>query len=239
MAWGFFTPAHVVSLVAAVLMIIGLYFILKNRSEKVQTWVLFVLSCSGLAAITFNLLRWDEPLAYLPLHLCSINAILLPITVLTRNKTLGNLLLVWCLGALVALVLNFEVAETELFGETFCFYYFPHVFEFGVPVLLFKFGLIKKDPRCIASTLSITMLIYTFVHLCNRCVNYYCASIGKDLTVNYMFSIGPTNPLVKLFHQVIPYEYWYMYLVLPIVAVYLLVIYAPEMIARRRQKVNV
>lgn len=238
MAWGFMTIAHIVSLIVAALILVGLYFIIRNKSEKLQMWVLFVLSCSGLAAIVFNLLRWDEPLAYLPLHLCSINAMLLPVTVLTRNKTLGNLLLVWCLGALVALVLNFEVAETELFGEAFCFYYFPHIFEFGVPVLLFKLGLIKKDPRCIVSTLSITMVLYTIAHLCNLAVNNYCVSIGKDLSVNYMFSIRPTNPLVELFYQVIPCEYWYMYLVLPIVAVYLLAVYSPELIARYRQKVK-
>ena len=56
---------------------------------------------------------------------------------LTRNKQLCNLLLVWCLGALVALIANFEMKETELFGEAFNFYFFPHVFEFGIPVLLF------------------------------------------------------------------------------------------------------
>ena len=73
---------------------------------------------------------------------------------LVRVLSLASLI-----ATLVALVLNFEVAETELFGEAFCFYYFPHIFEFGVPVLLFKLGLIKKDPRCIVSTLSITMVL--------------------------------------------------------------------------------
>ena len=65
------------------------------------------------------------------------NAILLPIAVLTRNKKLCNLLLVWCLGALVALIANFDVQDAELFGETFNFYFFPHVLEFGIPILLF------------------------------------------------------------------------------------------------------
>ena len=238
MEWGFFTPAHLLTLVLAALMLITLYFILRNKSEKLQTAVLFVLSCSGIAAIVYNLLRWDSPLEYLPLHLCSINALLLPVTVLTRNKTLGNLLLVWCLGALVALVANFEMAEAELFGESFCFYYFPHIFEFGIPLLLFKLGLVKKDIRCIASTLGITMAIYTFVHFCNRIINHYCALAGKDIQVNYMFSLEATNPLTALFYRVIPYEYWHMYMAVPIVAVYLLAVYAPELVTwyRNRKK---
>lgn len=238
MKWGFFTPTHILTLMLAAVMVTGLYYGLKNKSQKVQTMVLFPLSLSGIAAIMFNLLRWGSPLEYLPLHLCSINAMLLPFAVLTRNKTLGNLLLLWCLGALVALVANFEMAEAVLFSESFNFYFFPHVFEFGIPVLLFKLGLVKKDPECIGSTMTITMFLYTLVHLCNLGINRYCAVVGNGIRVNYMFSVEPTNPLVALFHQLIPYEYWYMYMVLPIVGLYLMLVYAPELTARSSRAVR-
>ena len=232
MEWGFFSPVHIATLVAAVAILIGLYFALRKAPQKVQVWVLGVLSLSGIAAIIFNLLRWDDPVSYLPLHLCSINAMMLPIAVFTRNKTIGNLLLVWSLGALVALVLNFEMKETKLFGEPFNFYYFPHIFEFGIPILLFKLGLVKKDVRCIGSTLTITMAIYTVVHILNSCINAFIP--GAD--VNYMFSIEATNPLTALFYKLIPYQYWYMYLVLPIVAVYLLGVYTPQIRAILRER---
>lgn len=234
MTWGFFTPNHILTLVLAAAMLLVLYRVLKNRSEKTQTALLFLLSLSGVAAIVFNLLRWGSPLEYLPLHLCSLNALLLPITVLTRNKTLGNLLLLWCLGALVALVANFEMAGATLFSESFNFYFFPHVFEFGIPVLLIKLGLVEKDPRCIRSTLSITMGLYTFVHLCNVAINRYCAAAGNGIRVNYMFSVDPSNPLVALFHKAIPYAYWHMFPVIPIALIYLMIVYAPEMSARYR-----
>ena len=233
MKWGFMTPAHIATLVLAAAMVMGLYRFLKNKTPEFQTRVLFLFSCTGLAAIVYNLLRWGSPLEYLPLHLCSINAMLLPVTVVTKNKTMGNLLLLWCLGALVALIANFEMAEAELFGESFLFYYFPHVFEFGVPVLLFKLGLIRKDTRCIGSTLRLTMGIYTLVHLCNVVINYLCAMAGNGIRVNYMFSVDPTNPLVALFHRIIPLPYWHMYLVLPIVGLYLMIVYAPEFAAQR------
>ena len=232
MEWGFFSPVHIATLVAAAAILIGLYYALRKAPQKVQVWVLGVLSLSGIAAIIFNLIRWDSPISYLPLHLCSINAMMLPIAVFTRNKTIGNLLLVWSLGALVALVLNFEMTETVLFSESFNFYYFPHIFEFGIPVLLFKLGLVKKDPRCIGSTLSITMAIYTVVHVINTCINTYI----PDADVNYMFSIEATNPLTELFYKLIPCQYWYMYLVLPIVAVYLLGVYTPQIRAILRQR---
>lgn len=231
MEWGSFGPVHITTLVLAAAMIIGLYFALRGASKKRQTIVLGALSFSGIAAIIFNLVAWDSPLNYLPLHLCSINAMMLPFAVFTRNKTLGNLLLVWCLGALAAIVLNFEMVSVKLFSWTFFFYYFPHVMEFGIPILLFKLGLIEKDWRCIGSTMGITMAIYSCVHGINCLINSL-----TDEQVNYMFSVEPTNPLVALFHKVIPYEYWYMYMVLPIVFVYLLAVYAPQIAAYLKER---
>ncbi len=235
MKWGFFTPQHILTLVLAAVIITGLYYGLRNKSQKFQTAVLFPLSLSGIAAIIYNLVTWGSPLEYLPLHLCSINALILPIVVLTRNKTLGNLLLLWCVGALVALVANFEMVEAEIFGEVFNFFYFPHVLEFGIPILLFKLGLVKKDAACIGSTMTITMFLYSLVHLCNVGINRWCEAVGNGIRVNYMFSLEPTNPLSALLYKVIPYEYWHMYAVLPLLGIYLLIVYAPELAEKFRR----
>ena len=240
MVWGTFGVVHFATLLLGSAMVVGLYFLLKKKSSRVQTVVLGVLSFSGIGAILFNLLMWGTPLEYLPLHLCSINALLLPIVVFTRSKTLGNLLLVWSLGALAALVVNNAMADAELLSWPFFFYYFPHVMEFGIPILLFKLDLVKKDPKCIGSTLVLTMGIYTVVHFINKGINAWCAAAGimsgeELLQVNYMYSITPEFPLLALFHQVIPTEYWYMYMVVPIVAVYLLLVYAPQLLKKTRK----
>lgn len=236
MTWGTFTLTHIASLLLAAAMVAGLYLLLRKASRKTQTWVLGVLSFSGVAAIVYNLVMWNDVLAYLPLHLCSVNAMLLPVVVFTRNKTLGNLLLVWCLGALAALVLNYEMAHVDVFSHVFFFYYFPHVMEFGIPLLLFKLRLVEKDPKCIGSTMAITMGIYTLVHGANTLLNNHYAAIGSDAVANYMFSIKPINPLVQLFYNIIPLRYWYMYLVLPIVLVYLVIIYSPQLIKKMKKK---
>ena len=243
MKWGSFGVVHIASLVLAAAIIAALYFALRKASRKTQTIVLGVLSFSGIAAIIFNLVTWGSPIEYLPLHLCSINAMLLPIVVFTRNKTLGNLLLVWCLGALTALVVNMAQAEYELMSWTFVFYYFPHVLEFGIPILLFSLGIIEKHPKYIISTIAITMVIYTGVHLCNLGINNWLEAnnvldyAGNLIQVNYMYSIVPENPLLALFKQVIPYDYWYMYMIVPILVVYLGIVYLPQ-ILRRKNKVT-
>ena len=241
MKWGSFGLVHLSSLALAALLLIALYFSLRKASRKVQTLVLGVLSFSGIAAIIFNLVMWDSPLEYLPFHLCSLNAMVLPIAVFTRSKVLSNLLLVWSLGALAALVVNTAQAEFVLFSDVFCFYFFPHVLEFGIPILVFKLGLVEKDPKCIGSTLLITTVSYTLIHLINLAINSYCLNhqitnyAGEIIQVNYMYSITPEFPLLALFYQVIPHSYWYMYMVVPIVAVYLLLVYAPQLLRRAKR----
>jgi uncharacterized membrane protein YwaF len=236
MTWGFMSTAHLISLVVAVVIVILFSIIVSKLNKKIQTLVLFIFSLSGIAAITFNLVTWGSPLEYLPLHMCSINALLLPFAVLTKNRTLCNLLVVWCLGALVALVLNQSVMETTIMSKVFIFYYFPHIFEFIIPILLLVLKHSKLDYRCILSSVVITMVIYTGIHFANVYINNYCIennildNAGNVVQVNYMFSIEPSNPVLNIFYNIIPYSYWYMYLCVPIVVVYLLVIYLEQII---------
>ncbi len=242
MVWGSFGVCHILSLVFGAGIIAALYFILRNKSVKVQTVTLAVLSFSGIAAIVYNLVSWGSPLEYLPFHLCSLNAMVLPIAVITKNKVLNNLLLLWSVGALFALILNTSVSETEIFGWVFVFYFFPHVLELGIPILMFALGLVKKDARCIFSTVAITVSSYTVIHFINLFINSYAQkngilnSAGDILSVNYMFSISPENPLLELFYSIIPRSYWYMYLSFVIVVVYLLLVYARQIITLIKSK---
>jgi len=236
--WGFFSLAHLLSLLGSVLIIVGLYYLLKNRSKETIRVVLFVLSLSGIGAILYNLLAWGSPIEYLPLHLCSINAILLPIAIATKSRVLGNLLLIWCLGALFANIMTFlPTSVADLYGWTHLFFYIPHVLEFGIPILLIKFKLVEKKPKYILTSLGITALIYTGVHAANVLINNYCLrtnltdSSGELIQVNYMYSVRPDNPLLDLFYKIIPHSYWYMYLVFPILGVYLVIVYGKELLA--------
>ena len=150
--------------------------------------------------------------------------------------------MLWSVGALFALVLNTSVSETEIFGWVFVFYFFPHVLELGIPILMFALGLVKKDARCIFSTVGITVSSYTVIHFINLFINSYAQkngilnSAGDILSVNYMFSIAPENPLLDLFYSIIPHSYWYMYLCFIIVIIYLLLVYARQITAMIKAK---
>jgi hypothetical protein len=113
------------------------------------------------------------------------------------------------------------------------------VLEFGIPILLFKLGLVEKHHKYIPSTLGLTMVIYTLVHFANLLINDYCHKnqildyAGNVIKVNYMYSLVPENPLLVLFKMVIPYTYWYMYMIIPILAVYLVIVYLPQIRSAR------
>lgn len=237
MKWGFFTPVHLLTLVFGAGLLIGLYGFLRRRSVTFRVRVLAVLSLWGIAAIAYNLLRWGSPLEYLPLHLCSVNALLLPAAVLTRSRVLGNLLLLWCPGALGALVANGAMAQTPVVSWTFLFFFLPHVLEFGIPVLLWKLGLVERDVRCVGPSIGLTVLIYTVVHFCNLGINDWCADTGSPIRVNYMFSLQPDNPLLAFFYTLLPEPYWYLFLLLPGILVYLWVLYQPRRRAGADKKI--
>lgn len=242
MLWGSFGIVHISSLVLGIGMMIGLYYLLKNKSQKTQLITLFILSLSGIAAIIFNLIKWGSPIEYLPFHMCSITAILLPIAIIVRKPALSNLLLIWLLGAIIALTLNTQQAEFEIFSATFAFYFFPHVFEAGIPILMFKLGLWKKEARAIPASIALTWGIYTLVHFINLALNHYVEVkglvdwAGKPIFLNYMYSMKPVVPFMELFWKVIPHEYFYLAFAIPILTVYLGIVYLPEIIRAIKAK---
>ena len=239
MTWGSFGIVHISTLVLAVVINIVLYFILKKMPKRLQNALLGILSFSGIVALIFDLTMWGSPIEYLPFHLCSINAMILPFSVFSRNKVLGNLHLLWSLGTFLALVLNHGVAHYEIPSPAFFIYYIPHILECGIPLIMFKLGLLRLDARCIFSTVAVTMTSYTAIHFVNIALNNYCIAnnvvdyAGNLIQLNYMFSLAPNNPLLALCYQILPCEYWYMYLVIPVVIVYLGVIYGTHALVLR------
>ncbi len=247
MVWGSFGWCHILSLLLGAGIIVGLYFLLRNKTTTVKTVVLGVLSFSGIAAIIFNLCAWGSPIEYLPFHLCSLNALVLPFAVFTKSKILNNLLLLWSIGAFFALVVNTAQANFEIFSLTFLFYFFPHVFELGIPILMFLLKMTKKEIKYVFSTVAITFSSYTVIHFINLAINRYTEkheilnSTGEIVRVNYMYSIEPTNPLLDVFYKIIPHQYWYMYLSIIVIAIFLGLVYLNNIInfaKSRRNEMN-
>ena len=240
MTWGTFSIEHFISLIISILMILTLYFFLKNKKDKTKIIVLLVFSSFGIWANFYNLLKWGSPIEYLPLHMCNITAFLIPIVLITKNKYIANLLVLWSVGALIALIFNHEASNFILFTPTFLQYYLSHTFEFGIPILIFALKIIPLDRKTIPYTILITLIIYTVVHLINLSLNRYILindikdNNGNLIQVNYMFSIYPSNPGLQFLYNIIPAPYFYLLLMLPIFLIYLLIIYFPSIYKEKK-----
>lgn len=240
MLWGTFTLAHIISLLIAIVLNLVIFTILKNKNEKIKTLVLLCLSSFGILAIIFNLIAWNSPIEYLPFHMCNINALLIPIALITKNKKIGNLLLLWSVGALIALIVNHSAANFELFSLAFLQYYLSHTFEFGIPILIFALKIIPLDVKTIPSTLLISLCILIVVHFINLGLNKYIEIIdlrdwkGDLIVVNYMFTIKPDNPALQFFYNLIPIPFLYVLPIFPIFTIYLLLIYTPIIIKNKK-----
>ncbi|MBQ9745352.1 MAG: YwaF family protein [Clostridia bacterium] len=233
MAWGTFTLQHIISLAAVAAFAAALYFILRRLSDKGKTAVLFAVSLLGVAAVLYDLFRWGRPLEYLPLHLCSLNALIIPFAVLTKNKVASHLTLVWSLGAMLVLIVNTGQAYYEMFSEAFWVFVICHAVDVTVPMLLFITGLVEFDIKKAPATVGVTMGAYTAVHFANLAINKYLLETASPVMaysrtparvpqVNYMYSLGDEgNVFFELFRKIIPYDYWHMYLIAPLIFAFL------------------
>ena len=222
---------HIATLVAAIIINLVLYAWLSRTSRKTQVIMLFFLSLSGIAAIVYNLVAFGSPWENLPLQLYSLNAILLPLAVLTRKKGICNLLFLWSAGSYVALIFHAAegMADVNLFSWSFVFYYFPHVLGAGIPMLLLSLKLVEKSYKAIKPSLIITLACYTIIHFINVAINSGIIGPG-NIDVNYMSSMAPSNSVLQLFWMIIPSEYWYMILIVPFILLYVGWWFLPEIL---------
>ena len=91
------------------------------------------------------------------------------------------------------------------------------------------------------STLIITFSAYTIIHFINLAINnaQLLDFNGEVIKVSYMFSIySPdfANPVLDFFYSIIPYDYWYFFLSIPIIIIYLMIWYLPGIIKAKRKK---
>ena len=243
--WGSFTPTHLISLAVAILIPFILHFALRNKRRRTQTLVLFLFSLIGPISLIYDIVKWgipSSPLLYLPLHICSYNALLTPFLVLTRNKFLGNLLPLFSVGAAFALLFNSIQAEYSIFSFVFLLYFLSHTFGTCLPFLMVSLGHIRIEPKQILPCIGGTLAIYTISHFANLWINDYLVlknivvSTGEIWQVNYMFSLHPQgNPMLGLFWSIIPHSYFYMLMVIPIVAVYFVAMNIPNFVRKNKK----
>lgn len=196
----------------------------KEATQEKRLRFLWKLSILNIFTYLFNLWYFSKiahVLTLLPLQLCNIGVILIPIALKTRNKSLIDFLFYACgLGALAAILIVSEEYHDTYSLFTFSFYVF-HFFIFLIPLLISAWGFhqLKPNVRIARNVTLILMVLSLIIHGINLGLNL----IG--VPGNYFFTLRvlsiKSNVAFAFFAQLIPYDYFYLYLVFPILYVYM------------------
>ena len=209
-------------LVAACAVTLVGYFIYKYKLSLDAEYNVITAGMGG-----FN--WWGE----LPLQLCNINMILLPLAVLRKSRPL----MCFCfflgpLGAIMALVMpgngfdGYSLLLPRMLG-----YYGTHFMIVIEGLALASFGLFRPHfrdlPRAILASLLIAFAIF--------CLNLLLRWSGLHPRANYFFSVETEgNFLLEIFHRWIPVPFLYLMPCIGILAVYMLLVTAAFALANRR-----
>ena len=173
---------------------------------------------------------WGE----LPLQLCNINMILIPVAVLTNRRSLMSFcFFVGPLGALMALVMpgagfdGYSILLPRMLG-----YYGTHFIIIIEALALAVFGLYRprfRDlPGTIAALLAVSLAVFG--------VNVLLRATGLHPKANYFFSMETEgNPVLELFYRFVPYPYLYELPSFLILIPYMLIITAGFALADRKK----
>ncbi|MBR0353152.1 MAG: YwaF family protein [Oscillospiraceae bacterium] len=253
-AW-IITPFNTVFLLtsgAFLLLLIVASLLLRGKSYRIKNTVLvcacvltligfvfykiFLSRDSSFNEITANMGGfnwWGE----LPLQLCNINMLLIPIAVLKKSRPMMSFcFFIGPLGALMALIMpgngfdGYSLLLPRMLG-----YYGTHFMVFIEGLAIVTFGLYRPKFRDLPGTL-LTILIVSFVIFLFSMVLRWT---GLHPKANYFFSVETEgNFLLEIFHSWIPLPYLYLLPSILILLPYMLLVTTPFALSDRSRRKN-
>ena len=193
MQFSLFNNLHLTVFLFLVISLVIVYYFRSNKQLKyilasVLITQVIIFNTKHLLDGTYDITR------YLPLHLCTISAILAPIALLTKNKTTQDLVLFWGLiPALLAIILPDMNSQDGLMSFRFWEFFVSHIFIVLSAFYLSihsssKFSLLKLDTwrKITVSFLILIIVAFGIVYPINYLLNsnymYIIAkaSVGMD-----------------------------------------------------------
>lgn len=210
----------------------------KLNSKHTGT-VLTVLSFLPISLIIVRLItRYGDIANFLqglPLQMCGIAAILLPIISVTKNKLLFNFVYFFSLpGTVLAMALDSTASLSFTDIEMWCFFV-PHTLYLVVPLAMILTGYLRPQGKYIKWIFLMVIGFITIAHFTNLIIN----KIVGDMTVNFVFTLFPGDSvaatgefvelpiLSQLFHLSGDTPYFYLYLIMPLLLLVFVLLYLP------------
>ncbi len=241
-------PLFLAVFAAFLLLLVLASVLLRGKSEKTRGAVLIAACVVTLIGFVFykyylsldseyNAITagmggfnwWGE----LPLQLCNINMIIIPIAVLKKNRSLMCFgFFLGPLGALMALLMpgngfdGYSLLLPRMLG-----YYGTHFMVVIEGLALASFGLFRPKFRDLPKAALAVLVIAFVIFLLNLLLRW----TGLHPKANYFFSVETEgNFLLELFHSWLPFPFLYLLPSIAILGVYMLLVTIPFELADRR-----
>jgi uncharacterized membrane protein YwaF len=225
-----------------VIIYLALNYTLKNCCDKTKRNILLIIcGFNALLYISYKIVQAQPTHEYdfyiflnLPLHFCNINLILLPISILLKNKYLMAYQFYFgTVRAVLALVtIDPAFRAKPLFEFTCIVYFYYHSMLAILPVLLVKFKFFTPSFKIIwQPTLILTGLAF-IMHI----VNIIFRTTGIAPEANYFFTYGLRGDFfTEFFWSILPYEFFFLLPSLLTFAPYIILTTLPFHLANRKK----
>ena len=242
-----FNTVFLITFAAFLLLLLAASILLRGKRESTRQTVLVIACLATLVGFffykyylsqdaDFNVITadmggfnwWGE----LPLQLCNINMILIPIAVLKKSRPLMSFcFFLGPLGALMALAMpgngfsGYSLLLPRMLG-----YYGTHFMIVIEGLAIVCFGLYRPRFRDLPRTVVAALLIAFGVFVINMLLRWS----GLHPKANYFFSVETEgNALLELFHSWIPVPFLYLLPCIVILGVYMALVTGAFAIADR------
>lgn len=217
----YFSIQHFAMLLYIPLIVVAFYFIFRHRSERTKNIAL--LSLSFVNALLFIIYKFAmfrnfdnlEILNELPLQLCNLNLILIPIALITKNKVLMSYL--YYIGMIAALCAIFffdsRFEGYNMVSYIMFVYFFYHSVLVATPLLSVLLGLYTPEKSYILKAILLLVIMATIM----LGFNLLLRVTGLCKISNYFYTMGmPGNPILDLLMSIIPIPLVYYFPMAPI-----------------------
>ena len=223
---------------------------LRNKSEAVRSRVIIIASIVTMIGFfvykgflstdrEFDRLTaelggfnwWGE----LPLQLCNVNMILIPIAVCWKNRALMSFcFFVGVLGAVMAVAMpGVGFSGCSLLLPRMLGFYGTHLAIIMEGLALVTFGLYRPSFR----DLPMTVLLLILIALAACGISLLLRATGLNPNANYFFSVETEgNAVLELFHQWLPAPFLYLIPCIGILAAYMCLVMGVITLFRRLRK---
>ncbi|MDR2828442.1 MAG: YwaF family protein [Acholeplasmatales bacterium] len=206
-----FSLTHIIILLVYVVLILGLFFIFRNKSHKTKMIVIWVLYGIALANKVWNLIYWYTPLSaaynhnalYLdpnseyfnvarwiggafPWSLCGINIYLIPLYLLSKKPYLKQLAYTTLMvGAFLAIIIpvGFEYPNPWIFFD----FFFNHFVFLVIPLLLVLWKMFKPSFKYFGKTALALIVLLVGAFLISMIFNW---TINSQYNPNFVKNPG-------------------------------------------------